>query len=1171
VCWLLSAAAAADDLAITLASPLTQRIALGRTLPVGACTISAEVEVPETAPADIGVGAYTRDLAGRWRQASLDGPLPPGRRTRIRLRLPPTGLAGGGAVDGELGLQLWASGGSRAVVRLRELAVESEEPPALEPRLLDLGWSSAPWRLMARPSPLPAFGATGWSLDGEVEDPSGAHRVVQARVMAPAPGHPGGAWSLSVLPECAGDHQVAVRAMVAGRVLAGLPDLPVPGADGGAAGGRRAAIAPPLTAEPAVSAARGSQGRRITARLRIGDAAPTDLSATAFVQDGDGRWRLAPTAVTLAPGTAVLAFDVPARRGPAPTGDILAGLALSGARPGGGAVVIEDLAVTDRAAPPSPARLGDAALDGWDAKAGRARGAVGTPWNARVRPLGFAVDSLRCEVKAPDGRSWSVPLAQQADGAWLLCLHPIMDGVHGLRLVAGGVGERQLALPPLEVAPGVLADRGGSRIALAAPLVTRVRIPLTAGATRLHATVVVGDDVPADLGVAAWISDRHGRWYQTAPQGPLAPGVHRLSWPIGADARLQPVGHGARWSAAEAAKAATGGLVLWSARRSPARVVVADLAADGTDPRLGGQPRLGDLSPGGWDPAIRACLGATGERWEVAVRPLPFPANPFDDGEFALDAVITGPDGAERRIPGFFAQDMERRDRGDKEEVLPVPGGSFRVRFRPSAPGDYRVRLDGRWAGGGTVSVALPALRVGGAPWDGYARVDRQDPRFFSVAGNPFWPLGPNLRSVWDVRGRDRMHTRLTPDRGTLAYDAYLDRFAAAGANACEIWLSSWNLALEWRGDWPGFHGIGRFNEENAWRIDQVLDRAWRDGMRVNLVVNNHGQASEHADNEWSNNPWSAAQGGPLTGARQYFTDQRAIAGQERVRRYLVARYADHPAILGWKLWSEQDLTEGKDALPAWHAQATARWRALDTYGHPLTSHWCGDFTHANPAVASSLDYVCVDAYHDWGANDRYRAIADLLRDTTLQPARGLAQGGRPALVTEFGGHWNGAPSDDLMESDHAVGPWIAAMTGHAGAPMLWWFEWIDQGDRWGPYRSLSAFLAGEDLRGATGSVVLGVTGADQGQCVAWTRPGRILGHLLDRGWSSVGGAGRVLSGMTVVVGDEVDAGAMGVEWWDADTGARLGGTAIAHPGGRLALACPPFRRHLAFKLMRAP
>ena len=38
-------------------------------------------------------------------------------------------------------------------------------------------------------------------------------------------------------------------------------------------------------------------------------------------------------------------------------------------------------------------------------------------------------------------------------------------------------------------------------------------------------------------------------------------------------------------------------------------------------------------------------------------------------------------------------------------------------------------------------------------------------------------------------------------------------------------------------------------------------------------------------------------------------------------------------------------------------------------------------------------------------------------------------------------------------------------VNGYAAGPMLWWFEWVDQNERWGTYRALQAYLSGEDLR----------------------------------------------------------------------------------------------------------
>ena len=468
--------------------------------------------------------------------------------------------------------------------------------------------------------------------------------------------------------------------------------------------------------------------------------------------------------------------------------------------------------------------------------------------------------------------------------------------------------------------------------------------------------------------------------------------------------------------------------------------------------------------------------------------------------------------------------------------------------------------------------MVLPSLTVSGQPWDGFVRVDHDDPRFFSVSGKHFWPLGPNLRSLNDTRGQDRLHTIFTPDRGTLSYEAYLRRLAANGVTAVEIWMSSWNLALEWRGDWPGFYGQGRYNLENAWRLDRVLDTALALGIRVNLVINNHGQASTGNDPEWASNPYNRQRGGKLSEAWEFFTAPYALAGQERLRRYIVARYADHPAIIGWKLWSEVNLTAARgNSLRTWHEQAATRWKALDPYDHGVTTHWCGDYHLADRAIVAlpSIDYVCIDAYH---GNDQL--LADLIWRSTLDPVpgRGLSQFNKPVLTTEFGCNWDAGP-EPQMRAEHATGPWAALVSGHAGSPMLWWFEWLDQGGLFAPYQAVSHFLVGEDLRGseARGIVLNATSPAGMLWCRAWSRPGRMLGYVLDHSWGRQGRDSPAHDAARVEIGSNIAAGALAIEWWDADQGAWHKRQDLAHPGGPLALTPPTFQRHIAFKLFRLP
>jgi hypothetical protein len=720
------------------------------------------------------------------------------------------------------------------------------------------------------------------------------------------------------------------------------------------------------------------------------------------------------------------------------------------------------------------------------------------------------------------------------------------------------------------------------------PILVRLLAPLSSlvaaavvptGAKTLSADIEVPADAPADLGVGAWLADRDGHWYQVTADDALAPGHHTVTFDLRDGLISEPAHAGLMPDQAERSDRA--GLFFWSIQPSAATLAVTRLEvhADATaaSTATAAAPTMVDREVRLDEFRADLATFAAGTRWTVDTLPRPFPENPYDPDEFRLDLIVTGPQlglkqgaSGERRIPGFYLQPMIRHDRGDGEMLIPVGDGHFEARFRPDLPGTYHLKMEAVWdAASGharTVTTDLDDLTVTGPAHDDRVMIAGDDARFFTVGGKFWWPIGINLHSPFDHRGHDVTGTILTPDRGSLVYDALLARFAAAGGDAAEIWMAAWNTGLEWRADWPGYQGRGRYNQGNAWKLDTILDAAWSHGIRINLVINNHGQASAASDREWPDNPWNAALGGPLATPAEVFWRPEALAGQENLRRYIIGRYADHPAILGWKLWSEVDLTGGRGLLAVdWHRQAAERWHALDTYHHPVTTHWAGDFRRVDPAIATlpGIDFLCIDAYRQ-----PTRLLADLLADSTTYPGRGLSAYGKPVLTSEFGATAGAAPAACRM-SDHATGAFAALVSGHAGAPMLWWFEWVDQGGLWQPYRAIRHFIQGEDLRGGR-SALLDCVPDGRLWARAWVRPGRLLGYLIDRPWGEDGTGDAVISGAQVEIGTHVAPGHFTLEWWDADRGEMLSRTQLDHAGGTFTIAVPDFTHHIAFKLMRS-
>ena len=295
--------------------------------------------------------------------------------------------------------------------------------------------------------------------------------------------------------------------------------------------------------------------------------------------------------------------------------------------------------------------------------------------------------------------------------------------------------------------------------------------------------------------------------------------------------------------------------------------------------------------------------------------------------------------------------------------------------------------------------------------------------------GSFYYPIGPCLRSPsdtrlpyldakWNVENIARIGRR-----GTYQYDDYLAKFGEAGINWARVWMCSWWCALEWRRDWHGYQGLGRYNLLNAWRLDYILKKCEENGIRVDLGLINHGQFTQDIDTEWNNNPYNAALGGPLNAASEFFTDKAAkIAHQNRLR-YVVARYAHSPSIFAWSLCSEMEFTEEYERHVKWNrtdepAPNIEHWveemadflKATDPYHHMVTTHFShperGEGTLKQPSVdfATSNAYSAFDEIHrPDGAFDASYALGFLERQRTPQGISHFQQaraGGRtgPAL-----------------------------------------------------------------------------------------------------------------------------------------------------------------------------
>lgn len=723
-------------------------------------------------------------------------------------------------------------------------------------------------------------------------------------------------------------------------------------------------------------------------------------------------------------------------------------------------------------------------------------------------------------------------------------------------------------------------------ISLTAPLTTIIYAdkPFDVDANSIRFACEIPKNVPKDLGLGVFLADDDGNWFMRMVSDDLVPGRNNIEIPIDVNDHWQSTPEHYEWNNYHLQLVRKFGVYFWSQEHNNTSINIYNISCvNKTVQKEQDALHIVNLQLQNVNESGKA-HGFCGERWEMHFQLNKLPKNPYSTAQLQSDLHVQSQHG-QFTIPGFFKEPQELVDGGDSERSIPNGPNVICHRFRPRQAGQYQLSLEVNCESE-TINVTLPDLIVTGDDWDDYVRNSQKDSRFFSIGKNNdtfYWPVGINLRSVNDALSKSALKTIYTPARGSLSYAAYFNRLERAGVNAIEIWMSSWNLAFEWIDDWPGYHGINGYHAAHTQQLDAILDAAYQHNIRVILSFRNHGQACtiRILQGNWHLNPMNTKNGGFISDAKQYFTHEQALRLQKDYHRYLCARYADHPSIMFWKLWSEVDLTaEGfpdyhqrrrsNATIRDWHADMSKHLQDLDIYDHPVATHWSTDYKLADPEIIklATMDVGCLDAYH-WDSLFRKSYLYNKLTNSMIHPRQGLNHLMKPIVVTEFGGSPFAAKPKKLL-AEHRSGPWIGLVSGHGMSPFLWWYEWVDQNNYWQPYRAVQAFIQGEDLRGdKSRTVALSNSSETEVWTRAWVKPGCLLGYCLDKQWSHSGGNGKLHGNLQITFGEQIRAGSFSIEWWDASQGLIIKKHTLKHDGGRLTISAPDFRKHLALKCKR--
>jgi hypothetical protein len=402
--------------------------------------------------------------------------------------------------------------------------------------------------------------------------------------------------------------------------------------------------------------------------------------------------------------------------------------------------------------------------------------------------------------------------------------------------------------------------------------------------------------------------------------------------------------------------------------------------------------------------------------FEVDVRINASYANPFDYDDIRLEADFISPAGDEFKIEGFIYS-VETAGRSNKIKGNEIVDALWKLRFSPDVEGiwKYSIRLisqDGIFKSEGKEFECLASLNPG------FIRVCPYDNKYFEFSNGKFYyPVGENIS--WASLNNFRK---------------YFKALHEAGGNWARVWMSNWEVALEWTGG--RYEGLGYYNLKAADKLDKIIDMAKENQLYIQLVLNHHGQLSTRVNPQWAENPYNAKNGGPCKDPQDFFTNEEAKELYKNRMRYIVARWGYSPNILCWEMWNELTFVDNltADIEVDWHREMAAYIKELDANRHLVSTSYAGSFYEKsfNKELwqLADMDFTQFHMY----SPDAVEVVNGAWRAMKVFD--------KPYIFAEIGrGSADGVDEEDKEARNLHAAMWAQFMTPAGGNAMCWWWD----------------------------------------------------------------------------------------------------------------------------------
>jgi hypothetical protein len=445
--------------------------------------------------------------------------------------------------------------------------------------------------------------------------------------------------------------------------------------------------------------------------------------------------------------------------------------------------------------------------------------------------------------------------------------------------------------------------------------------------------------------------------------------------------------------------------------------------------------------------SVRANSGTVGlyEKLELSVDLKATYTNPFEPDEVDLRAEFTSPSGRKWNVWGFYN-----------------PSGwasLWMVRFSPTEEGRWRYVVtitDSK----GTASSRTGSFTAAESAHHGFLRI-APNRRYLQYAdGTSFYGVGLWYNDSYELFGQGRI-----TEEG-------LDDLKNRGAN----FISFFPTPLETMGT-----GLGRYDQNRCGRLDQLFEWCEEKDIHISWNIWFHSYISMAVwgggNSRYRNNPYTL-----VSSAADFFGSEEAWKYQQKLYRYIIARWGYSRALFLWFVVDEINGTEGwtqgdQGVAEQWCRKVDRYFNEHDPYGRPTTGTQSGGIGQWWPEGYEIFDIAAREIYEAQGhpmprsgkvGPEDESPLSFSYRNYATQAEKLWNGFNKPAIIGECG--WDHTYYEPGMPGYLAMyhnALWVSLANGLCATP-FWWAhsDWINDSVVTNQMLYFSRFVSDIDFAG---------------------------------------------------------------------------------------------------------